>query len=121
MFGVDGFENAADAGDGARGVCCDAETSGIVEEAAAALADRLRSTGRSVALAIPPCEALELFGIVSWHDAWMRACQLAFTIVIRSNSGCGLPDFEVLCLTATEFVAVCGNGRQNEARRQEMG
>lgn len=58
-----------------REVCvfCDAETSGIVEEAAAALAERLRATGRSVAVVTPPCEALGLFGNVRWHDAWMMA------------------------------------------------
>lgn len=54
-------------------VFCDAETSGIEEEAAAALEERLRATGRSVAVVTPPCEALGLFGNVSWHDAWMRA------------------------------------------------
>lgn len=58
-----------------REVCvfCDAETSGIVEEAAAALAERLRAEGRTVAVLMPPCEALELSGNVTWHDAWLRA------------------------------------------------
>lgn len=57
-----------------REVCvfCDVETTGIVEESAAALAERLQAAGRTVAVLMPPCEALELSGNVSWHEAWLR-------------------------------------------------
>ena len=54
-------------------IFCDVEPSGIMEEAAAVLADRIKKTGRTVFVLTPPCSALGLVGKVCWHDAWMMA------------------------------------------------
>lgn len=52
-------------------IFCDTEPSGVLEEAAAALAERLQKTGRTVKVLTPPCAALGLSGKVCWHDVWM--------------------------------------------------
>ena len=54
-------------------VFCDVEPSGVMQEAAEALATRLQETGRKVTVLTPPCAALGLSGHVRWHDAWMMA------------------------------------------------
>lgn len=52
-------------------VFCDVDPSGILEEAASTLVERLQREGRTVTVLTPPCADLGLFGKVSWHDAWM--------------------------------------------------
>lgn len=58
-------------------IFCDVEPSGVMQEAAEALATRLQETGRTATVFTPPCVALGLSGHVRWHDAWMMAgCDL---------------------------------------------
>ena len=58
-------------------IFCDVEPSGVMQEAAAALAARLQETGCNVTVLTPPCAALGLSGKVCWHDAWMMTgCDL---------------------------------------------
>ena len=58
-------------------IFCDVDPSGVMQEAAEALATRLQETGRKVTVLTPPCAALGLSGKVCWHDAWMMAgCDL---------------------------------------------
>lgn len=58
-------------------IFCDVEPSGVMQEAAEALAARLQETSRTVKVLTPPCAALGLSGKVCWHDAWMMTgCDL---------------------------------------------
>lgn len=58
-------------------IFCDVEPSGVMQEAAEALATRLQETGRTATVLTPPCAALGLSGHVRWHDAWMMVgCDL---------------------------------------------